>query len=71
LFGHSAVDGARPILFAATNPNAKPGAYYGPGGIGELRGAPAPALIMPQARDAAAAARLWDVSGKLTGASFE
>jgi NAD(P)-dependent dehydrogenase (short-subunit alcohol dehydrogenase family) len=71
LFGHSAADGARPILFAATNPNAKPGAYYGPGGIGELRGAPVPALIMPQARDAAAAARLWDVSEKLTSISFE
>ena len=70
LFGHSAADGARPILFAATSPQAKPGAYYGPGGIGELRGAPAPALIMSQARDAATAARLWDVSEKLTGTSF-
>src|SRR5258705_559639 len=70
-FGHSAADGARPILFAATNPRAKPGAYYGPGGIGELRCAPAPALIIPQARDAAAAARLWDVSGKLTDTSFD
>jgi NAD(P)-dependent dehydrogenase (short-subunit alcohol dehydrogenase family) len=71
LFGHSAADGARPILFAATSPKAKPGAYYGPGGIGELRGAPAPALIMPQARDAATAARLWEVSEKLAGTSFE
>jgi len=70
LFGHSAGDGARPILFAATSPQAKPGAYYGPGGIGELRGAPAAALIMPQARDAATAARLWDVSEKLVGTSF-
>jgi len=32
-FAHSAADGARPILFAATNPNAKPGAYYGPGDL--------------------------------------
>ena len=71
LFGHSAADGARPILFAATSPEARPGAYYGPGGIGELRGAPTAALIMPQARDAAAAARLWDVSEKLAGTSFE
>jgi NAD(P)-dependent dehydrogenase (short-subunit alcohol dehydrogenase family) len=69
-FGHSAADGARPILFAATSPQAKPGAYYGPGGFGELRGAPAPALIMPRARDAAAVARLWDVSEKLTCTSF-
>ena len=69
-FGHSAADGARPILFAATSPKAKPGAYYGPGGIGELRGAPAPALIMPQARDTATAARLWDVSEQLAETSF-
>src|SRR3984893_7748123 len=32
LFGHSAADGARPILFAATSPHAELGAYYGPGG---------------------------------------
>src|SRR5712671_5786888 len=70
-FAHSAAGGARPILFAATSPRAKPGAYYGPGGIGELRGAPAPALIMPRARDAAAATRLWDVSEKLASTSFE
>ncbi len=70
-FGHSAADGARPILFAATSPEAKPGSYYGPGGFGELRGSPARALIMPQARDMAATARLWEVSAKLTGTSFE
>ena len=68
---HSAADGARPILFAATSPKAEPGAYYGPGGFGELRGAPARALIMPQARNAAAAANLWNVSEKLTSTSFE
>src|SRR5260221_9631868 len=70
-FGQTATDGARPVLFAATNPNARAGTYYGPGGIGELRGAPAPALIMPQARDAARAARLWDVSEKLAEKSFD
>jgi NAD(P)-dependent dehydrogenase (short-subunit alcohol dehydrogenase family) len=70
-FAHSAADGARPILVAATSPEAGPGAYYGPGGLGELRGAPARALIMPQARNSAAAARLWDVSEKLTDTSFE
>jgi NAD(P)-dependent dehydrogenase (short-subunit alcohol dehydrogenase family) len=71
LFGQSAADGARPILFVATSPEARSGAYYGPGGIGELRGAPAPALVMPRARDAAAAARLWEVSEKLAGTTFE
>jgi NAD(P)-dependent dehydrogenase (short-subunit alcohol dehydrogenase family) len=71
LFGHSAAEGARPILFAATSDSARPGGYYGPNGIGELRRAPGPALIMPRARDAATAARLWDVSEKLAGTSFE
>ena len=70
LLGQSAADGARPILFAAASPNAQPGGYYGPGGMGELRGSPARALIMPQARNAVAAARLWDVSEKLTDTSF-
>lgn len=69
-FGQSAADGARPIVFAATSPQAKPGAYYGPGGLGELRGPPRSALIMPQARDTTRAARLWEVSETLTGTSF-
>lgn len=71
LLGQSAADGARPILFAATSPDAKPGGYYGPGGLGELRGAPARASIMPQARDTATAAKLWEVSETLTGVSFQ
>src|SRR5271169_4737347 len=71
LFGQSAEDGARPILFAATSADAKPGAYYGPGGIGELRGAPAQALIMPQARNQATASKLWEASEKLSGTLFE
>jgi NAD(P)-dependent dehydrogenase (short-subunit alcohol dehydrogenase family) len=70
-FGQSAADGARPILFAAVSPRAEPGAYYGPGGLGELRGAPARARIMPQARNATATAKLWDVSEQLTGMSFQ
>src|SRR3981189_1425224 len=71
LFGRSPADGAPPILFRATSPEAKPGGYYGPGGFSELRGSPARALVMPQAGDMAAAARLWEVSAKLTGTSFE
>jgi len=69
-FGQSAADGALPVLFAATSPVAKPGGYYGPGGAGELRGAPSPALIGLQARQASTAARLWEVSQLLTRTSF-
>ena len=41
-----------------------------PNGFYELKGPPVPAKIMSQAKDAAAAARLWDVSAALTGVSF-
>jgi hypothetical protein len=71
LFSQSAEDGALPTLFAATAPQAEGGGYYGPSGLGELKGPPAPARIMPQARDKAAASKLWDVSQQLTGVSFD
>ena len=67
----SAAEGALPTLFAATSPQAKPAGYYGPNWFYELKGPPVPAKIMPQAKDAAAAARLWDVSAALTGVSFD
>ena len=62
--------GALPTLFAATSPDTKGGAYYGPDGLSEGRGYPAEAKIPPQALNAAAAARLWDVSQVLTGVAF-
>ncbi len=71
LFSQSAESGALPTLFAATSPQAEGGGYYGPNGLNELRGPPAPARIMPQARDKAGAGKLWDVSQQLTGVSFE
>jgi NAD(P)-dependent dehydrogenase (short-subunit alcohol dehydrogenase family) len=67
----SAAEGALPTLFAATSPQAKTGGYYGPNGFYEMKGPPVPAKIMPQAKDAASAARLWDVSAALTGVSFD
>jgi NAD(P)-dependent dehydrogenase (short-subunit alcohol dehydrogenase family) len=71
LFSQSAESGALPTLFAATSPQAEGGGYYGPNGLNELKGPPAPARIMPQARDKAGAGKLWDVSQQLTGVSFE
>jgi NAD(P)-dependent dehydrogenase (short-subunit alcohol dehydrogenase family) len=71
LLSHSAENGALPILFAATSPDARNGGYYGPNGLYELKGSPALATIMPQARDRAAAAKLWDISGQLTRVSFD
>ena len=66
----SAEAGAEPSLYAALSPEAKAGGYYGPNGPGEIRGRPAPARIMPQAADRAAASRLWTLSQTLTECSF-
>jgi NAD(P)-dependent dehydrogenase (short-subunit alcohol dehydrogenase family) len=68
---HSAAEGALPTLFAATSPEAKDAGYYGPDWFYELKGPPVAAKIMPQAKDPAVAARLWDVSAELTGVSFD
>jgi NAD(P)-dependent dehydrogenase (short-subunit alcohol dehydrogenase family) len=65
-----AAQGALPILFAATSPAARPGAYYGPDRLGETRGHPAPSRVPPQAQDRTAAARLWETSERLTGSEF-
>jgi NAD(P)-dependent dehydrogenase (short-subunit alcohol dehydrogenase family) len=62
--------GALPTLFAATAPDAVPGAYYGPRSFGETRGAPAIARIPHRALDEEAARRLWDISENLTGVTF-
>ena len=70
LLSQSTADGALPTLYAATAPEAESGVYYGPQGKGERKGPPGPAQMSPDARDEAAAARLWDEAERLTGASF-
>ena len=70
LFGQSAAAGARPIVHAGLALGVEGGTYWGPSGRGEIRGAPAPARIMPQAADPAAAARLWAVSAGLVGVGW-
>lgn len=63
--------GALPTLFAATDPVAEGGAYYGPDGFGELNGFPTKAHMPRPATQSAACERLWDVSEELTGVRFE
>jgi NAD(P)-dependent dehydrogenase (short-subunit alcohol dehydrogenase family) len=59
--------GAEPLLYAAADPGAVNGGYYGPSGWLGLVG-PATAVRLPRrARDAATAARLWSVAEQLTG----
>jgi NAD(P)-dependent dehydrogenase (short-subunit alcohol dehydrogenase family) len=70
MLAQSARDGALPSLYAATAPEAVPGAYYGPNRLDERRGTPAVSRVFPQAADPAVAQRLWTMSEALTGAGF-
>jgi NAD(P)-dependent dehydrogenase (short-subunit alcohol dehydrogenase family) len=63
--------GALPTLFAATDPAAKPGGYYGPDGLAEIRGWPHESKPPQAATDPVTAQRLWEVSVELTGVGFE
>jgi protochlorophyllide reductase len=61
----SAAMGALPQLFAATAPAAAPGGFYGPGGMGNMKGYPKACRIAPAALDTAACEQLWGLSEEL------
>ncbi|MEU4690677.1 oxidoreductase [Actinoplanes sp. NPDC023714] len=67
LVAQGAASGALPILYAATNAGARGGEFYGPSGVGELRGRPKRVEPSADARDPELGARLWTVSEQLTG----
>jgi NAD(P)-dependent dehydrogenase (short-subunit alcohol dehydrogenase family) len=62
--------GALPTLRAATDPVARGGEYYGPGGRHEYTGYPVRVESSAASHDAAARRRLWDVSEQLTGVTY-
>ena len=59
--------GAEPMLYAAVDPAAERGAYYGPTGFMQLVGPTGKAIVTRKARDIDVARRLWTVSEELTG----
>lgn len=70
LVNKSVAEGMLPALYAATSPHAQGGKFYGPSGFRHLAGPPAEQDVYKPARDAAEAARLWDVSERLAGVDF-
>jgi NAD(P)-dependent dehydrogenase (short-subunit alcohol dehydrogenase family) len=66
----SAADGALPTLYAATIPDLPGGTYVGPGGFGEMRGAPRPVGSSAASHDRETAAALWARCEELSGQSF-
>jgi NAD(P)-dependent dehydrogenase (short-subunit alcohol dehydrogenase family) len=68
---NSELDGAVPTLYAATDPEAVGGAYYGPQGFQEMRGGDVGlAQVAPQALGPAINQRLWTACQDLSGVSY-
>ncbi|AGB33347.1 short-chain dehydrogenase/reductase SDR [Natrinema pellirubrum DSM 15624] len=67
----SAAMGALPTLYAATAPEAEGGAYYGPGGLMNMRGTPERQASSDRSYDEDTARRLWRVSSELTGVTYD
>lgn len=65
-----AVDAARSIILAASADDVAGGQYYGPGGLFEIGGKPAPARMNPVANDVAMRRELWTVSESMTGVRY-
>ena len=62
--------GALPTLRAATDPVVVGAQYYGPSGLGEIRGYPKLVVSSPDSHDQAVQQRLWTVSEELAGVTF-
>jgi NAD(P)-dependent dehydrogenase (short-subunit alcohol dehydrogenase family) len=69
-FSQSAADGALPLVAAATDADARPGDYYGPGHFWGLKGPPKKAGQPKAAGHLETARRLWEVSEQLTGLRY-
>jgi NAD(P)-dependent dehydrogenase (short-subunit alcohol dehydrogenase family) len=70
VIGQSAASGALPSLYAATAPDVRGGACYGPR-LAQLRGAPARVFTPPTVNKPEVGRRLWEVSEDLTGVTYD
>ena len=70
LFAQAASMGALPTLRAATDPRVAGGQYFGPGGVGHIRGCPEAVTSSRRSHDVEAQKRLWTVSEQLTGVAY-
>jgi NAD(P)-dependent dehydrogenase (short-subunit alcohol dehydrogenase family) len=71
VIAQSAEQGALPTLYAATAPEAEGGAYYGPIGLGGMRGLPERQASSDASYDEETARHLWAVSRELTGVAYD
>jgi NAD(P)-dependent dehydrogenase (short-subunit alcohol dehydrogenase family) len=70
LVNQSPAMGALPTLRAATDPAARGGDYYGPGGLGQLKGYPVRVSSNGRSHNEEVQRQLWAESERLTGVTF-
>jgi NAD(P)-dependent dehydrogenase (short-subunit alcohol dehydrogenase family) len=70
LLAQTADQGALPTVYAATAPEVVGGGYYGPDGLGEMRGHPTRVGSSKLSKDTETAAALWARAEALTGVAF-
>lgn len=63
--------GALPTIYAATEPSLQGGEYIGPDGRGNRKGYPTIEVPASNVYNQETMTRLWDISEKLTGVTFE
>ena len=71
LLAQSAAQGTLPEVRASVDPNVKGGEYYGPQGMGEIRGYPVLVSSTEASHDLEDAKKLWRDSERLTGITFD
>ena len=68
--GQTPLQGALPLLFAATSQDARGGHYYGPDGFKGAWGDPSELECADLAKNIQVASKLWEVSEGITGLDF-
>lgn len=71
IFGQSALQGAWPLLYAATSSDVNGGDYFGPAGFMEIKGHPKKVESNAYSQNLKVAEQLWEKSVELTGVTFE
>lgn len=71
MFAQKVEMGALNQLYAAVDPGATSGRFYGPDSFGESRGYPTEVQPDPSARNEETARRLWTLSEELTGVTWK
>jgi NAD(P)-dependent dehydrogenase (short-subunit alcohol dehydrogenase family) len=70
-FTQDQAQGALPQIRASADPDVKGGTYYGPSGLGEMKGDPVLVKSNQASQNQEDARRLWEISEKITGITFQ